>query len=592
MANIFFTVVGTGNYTPDNYCLDGDVYRDRFVQKALLSIMKKQGKQFDKIVVFLTDSARAMNWEKFKRERRDKNGNIEQITDEGLQPFLEREFPGIHEAPYIPDGNNDEEIMDMFMTMYDHIGKEDKITFDITHGFRFIPLLFYPVMSYAKELKNITIEHIYYGLHQDGKENSDILDLKRYYAMLECAKAAHMFMKSGNSEDIEQVIIGLRKISAIDEKKQLSSSETIATRIKNLTNYLLTCRGGTSGKNIWSEAKKVSAIRERFERDTAPKHRVFNDLITHALKDVENLSIEAPEYKLALNAVKWYEKRGLIMQAYTALREGIVSYMMYVYSPDHDVCDDIFRQRVIEEAITTIFNNKKEKKDEAALKRDCLVKALKLKREYAVIFMKIVNHVNIDKTLKLYNEVFSPRNGLDHFGMNRVGSKAVDKQTIKAALKFVEDEYIQDIDGRKAEILTDEAALALIEKPGSKEIFVNFSNHPSANWSSQQVEAAKALCGSESANIVDIQFPAVPADADEKQISALAAEYTGKIAEYAPAPVMCMGEWGVCCEVVRRLKEMGITVVYSCSERVVTEVVRDGKTEKTSQFNFVRFRKY
>ena len=59
-----------------------------------------------------------------------------------------------------------------------------------------------------------------------------------------------------------------------------------------------------------------------------------------------------------------------------------------------------------------------------------------------------------------------------------------------------------------------------------------------------------------------------------------------------PDAVMCMGEFGVCHKVVELLKANGITVVYSCSERIASEHIGENGTEKTSVFNFVRFRKY
>ncbi|MBP3760641.1 MAG: CRISPR-associated DxTHG motif protein [Ruminococcus sp.] len=151
MAKIFLTVVGTGDYSPTEYRLGDTVYKkERYVQKALLSMLKDKGEHFDRIVFFLTARAREKNWEQFTAARPNIDGEKE--TDEGLKPFLEKNFSGIYEALDICEGKNEHELLELFNSMFDAIGENDEITFDITHGFRFIPFLFFPVMSYAKEL--------------------------------------------------------------------------------------------------------------------------------------------------------------------------------------------------------------------------------------------------------------------------------------------------------------------------------------------------------------------------------------------------------------------------------------------------------
>lgn len=91
---------------------------------------------------------------------------------------------------------------------------------------------------------------------------------------------------------------------------------------------------------------------------------------------------------------------------------------------------------------------------------------------------------------------------------------------------------------------------------------------------------------------MDIAFPQVSGDADESEISRTADKYAKEIISLNPSAVMCQGEFGICLEVVTTLKNNGIKVLYSCSERKTVETVIDNRTEKTSVFKFVRFREY
>ena len=55
---------------------------------------------------------------------------------------------------------------------------------------------------------------------------------------------------------------------------------------------------------------------------------------------------------------------------------------------------------------------------------------------------------------------------------------------------------------------------------------------------------------------------------------------------------MCQGEFGLTFWIVKLLKERGIRVIYSCSERRSEEKMVDVGTIKISEFRFVKFREY
>ena len=51
-------------------------------------------------------------------------------------------------------------------------------------------------------------------------------------------------------------------------------------------------------------------------------------------------------------------------------------------------------------------------------------------------------------------------------------------------------------------------------------MLINLSNHPSSNWSGDQLDAAKKY-----GEIVDLQFPNISPDASSNQIAVLVNEY-------------------------------------------------------------------
>ena len=119
-------------------------------------------------------------------------------------------------------------------------------------------------------------------------------------------------------------------------------------------------------------------------------------------------------------------------------------------------------------------------------------------------------------------------------------------------------------------------------------MFINLSNHPSANWSMEQIEAARRLSG----EIVDLPFPDIDPAGDETYIAALADDYCRKVLEISGnenVVVHLMGEMTLTFALVQRLCMHSIPCVASTTERVTVEYA-DGRKE--SMFQFVHFRKY
>lgn len=118
--------------------------------------------------------------------------------------------------------------------------------------------------------------------------------------------------------------------------------------------------------------------------------------------------------------------------------------------------------------------------------------------------------------------------------------------------------------------------------------FVNCSNHPSSGWPHRQIIEASRY-----GKIVDIPFPNVDWKMDDREIEELADQVTEKILKQNPNAVMCMGEFALCFKIVQKLKEHGIRVLATCSERKSVEYIgEDGVVKKESIFQFNGFREY
>lgn len=121
-----------------------------------------------------------------------------------------------------------------------------------------------------------------------------------------------------------------------------------------------------------------------------------------------------------------------------------------------------------------------------------------------------------------------------------------------------------------------------------KSKFINVTNHPSDKWCVRQKEDAERY-----GDIVDMLFPCIDPKANDADIDALVEAYRDEILKYDNPVVMVQGECVFTYRLVKRLKEDGLKVIASMSERKTIEHVNEnGETLRQSVFDFVRFQEY
>jgi hypothetical protein len=135
-------------------------------------------------------------------------------------------------------------------------------------------------------------------------------------------------------------------------------------------------------------------------------------------------------------------------------------------------------------------------------------------------------------------------------------------------------------------------------------MLLNLSNHPSANWSHEQMQAAIRNYGP----VEDLSFPQVNPHAAKAEIEKLAKQYFNLIKEKSDTEklhraqtddgvfsggsavtVHLMGELTFCFALLKLLQNENIPCVASTTDRQVLEE-KDGR--KTARFKFVQFREY
>jgi hypothetical protein len=124
-------------------------------------------------------------------------------------------------------------------------------------------------------------------------------------------------------------------------------------------------------------------------------------------------------------------------------------------------------------------------------------------------------------------------------------------------------------------------------------MFINISNHPSDKWSEKQIKEIKKYDDGE---IIDIPFPNINPHWNEDEVDLIVNKYFTKVMKLKEKKrktesvyVHLMGESGFVLSLAIDLNNIFIDVLYSTTERIVTE---NENGEKIVKFEFVKFRRY
>ena len=546
---VFMSVLGTGFYSECTYVGVNTRTQTRFIQEATLNEIGAKGwNSEDSAYVFITDRSETDNWivkDNCRTNQRSKE--VEQYN--GLQKVLDdMSLPCTVESVKIKDGKDENEMWDIFNTIYGCIHDGDELYFDLTHAFRYLPMLVLVLGSYAKFLKNVKIAYISYGnfdsrtkcADNPDRDEAPIVDLLPLSILQDWAFAAGQFIKSGNVEEIVKLCENefLPLVKASRGKDVAATALRYYTKVLNSTiQDFRFCRGISL-----IDSDNIISLRQSTLDLGASMIDSLNPLlgkIVESFGDFDDYSSVNNAYRAAV----WCYNKGMFQQSATILQETVVTFFCRRHGLNELVEED---RRVVNDTFFAINRDK-----------GC---------ELSGRCKELMNDAYMDKKLAMsFDKLSKTRNHFNHAGMKRDRKTAEDMR--------------QDI----ADSLSSFQHLFALPK-----IFINYTNHPVKDWSEEQVSAAKKYAE----ELVDIPFIVIDPDKDEDDIEKIADSELKKIlkvAEGHDATVHLMGEQTLSFSLIKKLQGLGVRCVASTTKREVKDL-GDNKREVT--FRFVKFREY
>lgn len=558
---LFISFLGTGFYEKCTYCDGPSTYTPtRYIQQATLEhIGIDTWTEDDAVRIFVTDKAYTENWNKDNDTRFNARTKAEEPYTR-LGRILDGMDIKADVAPvlHVPVSNDEKEMWKIFQMVFNEIHEGDELYIDLTHAFRYLPMLVLVLSNYSKFLKHTTVRQLSYGNYEarDEQNHAPIVNLLPLTDLQDWTTAAADFLQNGYIDKMCNLAQGSIRLLQKDVATRSNDNKRLATfvnTLKALVEERQTCRGllissGTMLRELQEQAGKIGNV-------------VIKPLGPILGKIAQTLPKPNGSLGNCLDAARWCYDNHLYQQAATILQEGVVTYFCERHGIE--IANEGERD-LVNSAFTIKFN--------ALLPSEWDVASERKEKLKELLNDPLLSQPAVYNT---FNNITEIRNDYNHAGF-RSKRKPQDPKNIKKNI----DKALTSF----GECLTSDYEARV----RARRVFVNLSNHPSAQWSQEQKTAALSY-----GEIVDVPFPTVPTSCSAKEMEKLTKKTVGNVIEAAyPAgkvTVHVMGEMTLTFRIVSQLKAQGMCCVASTSQRVVSDL---GDGEKISQFHFVEFREY
>lgn len=537
---VFVSVLGTGRDGKYDVCKygnreEGFECETEFIQEATLRYLVSKGSEWtpDRVIILLTDKARKMTWGGLK-QRIIKLGITEDIEDVS-----------------IADGKSVSEIWENFTILFNKLQEGDHLFFDLTHGFRYLPMLVLTVGNYARFLKNTVVRSITYGSLEgkDAEGVAPIIDLLPLSDIQDWSFAAGEYTLSGSAERLSALcneIIVPRLRDKTNPGRDFFAQKNFSDDLGRVVFERRTCRG-------LDILRSHSLVKLRQDLSVVKKELIpaYSPIIESVERDIAGFYPEKDIRNLFLSA-EWCYRRGLYQQAITQLQEGMVTK----YCLDWGL-NEILDRGIVCSAFEMANNPSIAGED---------------------LSRKIADSMSMD-TVNLYFVLKRLRNDINHCGFR--GEEGQKEKPLKSPdIPRMIDENLPKL---RSFFMGE-----VIRPQTTAPIFINISNHPYSTWTEDQLAAARQY-----GDLKYLEFPAVNPEWGDNAISDAAGRLVREIREMAPDPesatLHIMGEMTLTYSLVETFKALGYRCVASTTER---HSWTDEQGNKVTSFRFVRFREY
>ncbi|HQO03657.1 MAG TPA: TIGR02221 family CRISPR-associated protein [Spirochaetota bacterium] len=311
MGSVYISFLGLGSmstvdsrykYSPASYSLNGAVSElTEFVQAAEIQLLGSSF--FDRIIIIATEKSRDAHYASLK-------GQLAALG--AVEPGLI-----IIDEDMTPEGQ-----WKWFEEILFHIDTGDRLTVDLTHGYRSIPIVFSTAINFLRKAKNITVDGVYYGAFEKNRKCSPIIDMKDFYIINDWAEAVSRLVEDADARKLGDVAKQSSAFQAgdLNDPELIEAFHALTGAIRNV-----------DINNVGAMASKALGLVAGKKMTTSRTGSLLLDLVVDKFTAIAVSGNEGGEYireyyTMQMEFVRLLIDHRLYMQAFTVMREFIVSF--------------------------------------------------------------------------------------------------------------------------------------------------------------------------------------------------------------------------------------------------------------------------
>ena len=255
-------------------------------------------------------------------------------TEESLWSVAD-EYLNSYEKVVIPYGKNSQEFWKIFevLTKLDVENKE--IYFDVTHGFRSIPIFISTLLNFFTKVKDAKIKGVYYGIFEAKVDNvTPVVNMLPFLEMNAFVDAFSIFKKYSDGRDIAKIIDEKFKEIPNEKKREYGKVRELSKELEFYSKAI-----GFSALKLYHGS--LSTIENKIgDIEEIPDNLKAIEFLMNDLKEeVTSFKELAKDWDRDLKTAELLYTRNRYAQSLTILRETVLTYILEELALDFENMD-------------------------------------------------------------------------------------------------------------------------------------------------------------------------------------------------------------------------------------------------------------
>lgn len=422
---VLVSFLGINDYLPCRYNGSEVV---RFVQTALALTQP-----FDRVYICCTPEVEKKNWPRLVEE------------------FSKNSLPEPVKVS-VPRGGSESELWQLFDVVGNLIENEDHISFDITHSYRSLPVLFTVLVQYLQVTKQVQLNQVVYGAFEalgfkgeveklpESERNAPVFDLTPFFRLNNWSSAIFAFSEYGVADPLcqlaqQEVSPLLRESKGADQSAR--ALRCIAAIVEKHSRYVRTVRGNDLAQLKYQSS--LIAQLEELDDFLLPPMRPVLEKLRDQFKGFQDADILN-----GIRSARWCLDHKMVQQGITLLQETVVSQLSQDSRLNEITHEDEHQQIVERRKFVSALLNVSGKKIEPDKWREGLERRMSLAR---------ILHLEWAELAEAYERLSEVRNDINHGGTSKNARKPKDiEKVFSESLVFFEKRLLHSVSDSKVSL--------------------------------------------------------------------------------------------------------------------------------------------